>query len=42
VQSLRKFVAKLFRDDNFFLDGKIVEEIISSKVSAANKNAAAR
>jgi hypothetical protein len=34
VQALRKFVAKLFYEDNFFLDGKRVEEITSCEASA--------
>jgi hypothetical protein len=42
VQALRKFVAKLLRNENFPLDGKQVEEIISGEASAENKNAAAR
>jgi hypothetical protein len=42
VQSLRKFVAKLFRNEKFFLDGKRIEEIISGQEIAENKNAAAR
>jgi hypothetical protein len=42
VQSLRKFAAKLFRGDNFVLDVKATEEIISERERAENKNAAAR